>query len=123
MFVRTCKIAGKERISTDTDLYFLNKDQMLEHGLDSAFKERIDMATFARGTMAPQLVLARMQQSLRDFELVFLQHPKDLQNEDEPEPLIETFLYLITLVISYFGSIELSLLVISCANMSAFNYT
>ncbi|KAF9308832.1 hypothetical protein BG003_010556 [Podila horticola] len=92
--------AGKERISTDTDLYFLNKDQMLEHGLDSAFKERIDMATFARGTMAPQLVLARMQQSLRDFELVFLQHPKDLQNEDEPEPLIETFLYLITLTLA-----------------------
>ncbi|KAG0089368.1 hypothetical protein BGZ93_002118 [Podila epicladia] len=92
--------AGKERISSDAGFNFLSKDQMLEHGLDSAFRERLDMATFARRAMVSQPDLALIQQSLRDFELVFLQHPKDAEDEDEPEPLIETFLYLITLTLA-----------------------
>ncbi|KAF9330628.1 hypothetical protein BG006_006424 [Podila minutissima] len=92
--------AGKDRISSDAGFNFLSKDQMLEHGLDSAFKERLDMATFAHGAMVSQPDLARIQQSLRDFELVFLQRPKDMEDEDEPEPLIETFLYLITLTLA-----------------------
>ncbi|KAG0033944.1 hypothetical protein BGZ81_006764 [Podila clonocystis] len=92
--------AGKARISSDANFNFLSKDQMLEHGLDNAFKERIDMATFARGTIVSQLDLAKIQQSLRDFERVFLQHSNDTEDEDEPEPLIETFLYLITLTLA-----------------------
>ncbi|KAG0037144.1 hypothetical protein BGZ82_003058 [Podila clonocystis] len=92
--------AGKARISSDTTFNFLSKDQMLEHGLDNAFKERIDMATFARGTIVSQLDLAKIQQSLRDFERVFLQHSNDTEDEDEPEPLIETFLYLITITLA-----------------------
>ncbi|KAG0349118.1 hypothetical protein BG005_011163 [Podila minutissima] len=92
--------AGKERISSDAGFDFLSKDQMLEHGLDSAFKERLDMATFAHGAMVSQPDLARIQQSLRDFELVFLQRPKDTEDEDGPEPLIEAFLYLITLTLA-----------------------
>lgn len=88
-------------MSPDGGFYFLSKDQMLEYGLDSAFKERIDMATFTHETLVSQLDWTRIQQSLRDFELVFLQHPKVTDDGDEPELLIEAFLYLITLVSLY----------------------
>lgn len=91
-------IGGKKQISPDGGFYFLSKDLMLEYGLDSAFKERVDMATFAHETLVSQLDWTLIQQCLRDFEQVFLQHPKVTDDGDEPESLIETFLYLITLV-------------------------
>ncbi|KAF9391103.1 hypothetical protein CPC16_004596 [Podila verticillata] len=91
---------GKRQMSPDGGFYFLSKDQMLEYGLDSAFKERIDMATFTHETLVSQLDWTRIQQSLRDFEQVFLQQPKVTDDGDEPELLIETFLYLITMALA-----------------------
>ncbi|KAF9999888.1 hypothetical protein BGZ79_006527 [Entomortierella chlamydospora] len=92
---------GKREIDPGNDFDFLNKHQILEHGLSSDFVARLDLATFAHEIFMDELDPERCKNGLRGFTLIFLsEKPKDfLSSCEEENPLLTIFLQLVILAL------------------------
>ncbi|KAF9355923.1 hypothetical protein BGX26_005928 [Mortierella sp. AD094] len=90
---------GKREIDPGNDFDFLDKHQILEHGLSSDFVARLDLATFTHEIFMDELDLGRCKNGLKGFALIFLsEKPKDfLSSCEEENPILTIFLQLVVI--------------------------
>ncbi|KAF9115695.1 hypothetical protein BGX27_006801 [Mortierella sp. AM989] len=92
---------GKREIDPGNDFYFLEKQQILEHGLKSDFVARLDLATFAHEVFTDDLNLERCKKGLQGFSRIFL--PESAQDHilssENGDPLLTIFLQFIATIL------------------------
>ncbi|KAF8939753.1 hypothetical protein BGZ58_008841 [Dissophora ornata] len=81
---------------SNDEFYFLERHQILEHGLDEGFVARFDLATFAHEIFTPALDLDRCKRGLAGFTTIFLSEETSL-SDDSQRPLRVIFSQLVAI--------------------------
>ncbi|KAI8603729.1 hypothetical protein EDD21DRAFT_368274 [Dissophora ornata] len=84
---------------SNDEFYFLERHQILEHGLDEGFVARFDLATFAHEIFTPALDLDRCKRGLAGFTTIFLSEETSL-SDDSQRPLRVIFSQLVAIILA-----------------------
>ncbi|KAF8976587.1 hypothetical protein BGZ46_008137 [Entomortierella lignicola] len=95
-------VGGKSEFDYGQDIYFLEKQQILEHGLSPDFVKRLDLATFAHEIFTHKLDLKRCKKGLKGYTIIFLSdEAKDIILSNSVEnPLLTIFLQLVAIILA-----------------------